>query len=104
MNRFLTAAAAAALATGIAGIASAADVTLRVQHFISNKGAIPAHFILPWAEKVEADSNGRIKVEIYPAMQLGGKPPARLETCQSGRARHQKRCASGSGWAPLAGT
>ena len=26
---------------------------------------------------VEARSGGRIKVEIYPAMQLGGKPPQR---------------------------
>ncbi len=84
MNRFLTAAAAAALATGIAGIASAADVTLRVQHFISNKGAIPAHFILPWAEKVEKDSGGRIDVEVYPRMQLGGKPPALFDQARDG--------------------
>ena len=76
MNRYLTAAAAATIVAGIAGIASAAEVTLRVQHFISNKGAIPAHFILPWAEKVEKDSGGRIDVEVYPQMQLGGKPPA----------------------------
>lgn len=84
MNRFLTAAAAAALVAGIAGAASAADVTLRVQHFISNKGAIPAHFILPWAEKVEKDSGGRIDVEVYPRMQLGGKPPALYDQARDG--------------------
>ena len=84
MNRFLTAAAAAALFAGIAGAANAADVTLRVQHFISNKGAIPAHFILPWAEKVEKDAGGRIDVEVYPRMQLGGKPPALYDQARDG--------------------
>ncbi|MEL7470551.1 MAG: TRAP transporter substrate-binding protein [Pseudomonadota bacterium] len=84
MTKFTTAAAAAALAIGIAGVATAADVTLRVQHFISNKGAIPAHFILPWAEKVEKDSGGRIDVEVYPRMQLGGKPPALYDQARDG--------------------
>lgn len=60
---------------GITG-ALAQEVTLRFQHFISPKGAVPALFMAPWAEKIEAESNGRIKVEIYPAMQLGGAPPA----------------------------
>ncbi|MEM9063358.1 MAG: TRAP transporter substrate-binding protein [Pseudomonadota bacterium] len=84
MTKFMTAAAAAALAIGIAGAATAADVTLRVQHFISNKGAIPKNFILPWAEKVEKDSGGRIKVEVYPRMQLGGKPPALYDQARDG--------------------
>ena len=75
MNAFKATALAAGLALATASTALAQDVTLRFQHFISNKGAVPAHFILPWAEKVEADSGGRIKVEIYPAMQLGGTPP-----------------------------
>ena len=54
----------------------AQEVTLRFQHFISPKGSAPALFMTPWAEKVERESGGRIKVEIYPAMQLGGTPPA----------------------------
>ena len=28
-----------------------------------------------WADKVEKDSGGRIKIERYPTMSLGGKPP-----------------------------
>ncbi len=68
---------AGAMALALAAPAAVAqEVTLRFQHFISNKGAVPAHFILPWAEKIEADSGGRIKVEIFPSMQLGGAPPA----------------------------
>ena len=63
MNKTFKALALATVASTFALSASAAEVTLRVQHFISNKGAIPAHFILPWAEKVEKDSGGRIDVE-----------------------------------------
>ncbi|NNF90007.1 MAG: TRAP transporter substrate-binding protein [Boseongicola sp.] len=71
-RKFLSIAVAA---TVLGGPATAQEVTLRFQHFISPKGAIPAHFGAPWAEKIEAESDGRIKVEIYPAMQLGGTPP-----------------------------
>jgi TRAP-type C4-dicarboxylate transport system substrate-binding protein len=52
--------------------ATAQEVTLRFQHFVSPASANPTYFMEPWARKVEADSNGRIKVEIYPFMQLGG--------------------------------
>ena len=34
--------------------AFAQEVTLRFQHFISPKGAVPALFMTPWAEKIEA--------------------------------------------------
>ena len=67
-----------------AGVGWAQDVTLRCQHFLSPKGSVPAFFITPWAEKVEKDSGGRIKVEIYPAMQLGGKPPALFDQIRDG--------------------
>lgn len=62
----------------------AAEVTLRCQHFLSPKGSVPMFFMEPWAKKVEADSGGRIKVELYPAMQLGGKPPALYDQIRDG--------------------
>lgn len=52
--------------------AIAQEVTLRFQHFVSPASANPTYFMQPWAEKIERDSGGRIKVEIYPVMQLGG--------------------------------
>lgn len=55
-----------------ASIASAQEVTLRFQHFVSPASANPTYFMEPWARKIEEDSNGRIKVELYPFMQLGG--------------------------------
>ena len=38
----------------------------------------------PWGEKIEKESGGRIKVEIYPAMQLGGKPPQLVDQVRDG--------------------
>lgn len=64
--------------------AAAQEVTLRFQHFVSPNSANPKHFIEPWAKKVEEESDGRIKVEIYPFMQLGGKPPAQYDLVRDG--------------------
>lgn len=76
MKLIQSAALAAVLGLATATSTFAQDVTLRFQHFISPKGAVPSLFMAPWAEKIMADSDGRIKVELYPAMQLGGAPPA----------------------------
>ena len=67
---------------GLAGIAlsfstlsaNAADVVLKLHQMLPPQATIPSKVLTPWAEKVEKDSGGRIKVELYPAMQLGGKP------------------------------
>jgi len=40
--------------------------------------------IVPWAEKVEADSGGRISISVYPAMQLGGQAPMLLNQARDG--------------------
>ncbi|NSX54773.1 TRAP transporter substrate-binding protein [Parasulfitobacter algicola] len=85
MNRFLRSALAGAFIAGLgAGVVMAQEVTLRCQHFLSPKASIPAGFITPWAEKIEAESGGRIKVEIYPSMQLGGKPPELYDQMRDG--------------------
>ena len=76
--------AAIAATTVLTCAAEAQEVTLRVQHFLSPEASIPKFFIAPWAEKVEADSDGRIAVEVYPAMQLGGGPPALYDQIRDG--------------------
>ncbi|MGB0659268.1 MAG: TRAP transporter substrate-binding protein [Mangrovicoccus sp.] len=64
--------------------AAAAEVTLRFQHFVSPKSANPTYFMAPWAEAIEEQSGGRIKVEIYPFMQLGGKAPNMYDLIRDG--------------------
>ena len=78
------AAAVAATSVFAASGASAQEVTIRCQHFVSPKAGVPSRFMQPWADKVMADSGGRIKVELYPGMQLGGKPPALYDQIKDG--------------------
>jgi len=73
------------LALGLsAGAVMSQEVTLRFQHFVSPKGAVPQFFMQPWADKILEESGGRLKIEIYPAMQLGGKPPALYDQIRDG--------------------
>ena len=80
---FRTFSLAAAFA-GLASVSSAQEVTLRFQHFVSPLSANPTYFMQPWAEKVERDSGGRIKVELFPMMQLGGKAPDQYDLIRDG--------------------
>ena len=64
--------------------ASAQEFTFRCQHFVSPNAAIPKYFIDPWVKAVEEQSGGRIKFEIYPAMQLGGSPAALYDQIKDG--------------------
>lgn len=75
--------AAAALA-GAAQLAHAADVTLRFHQFLPPQATIPSKAIVPWAQKVEKESGGRIKVQHFPSMQLGGKPPELFDQAKDG--------------------
>ena len=67
-------------AIGLSSAALADDVvTLKIHHLLPPQATVPKNFIEPWTKKVEAESGGRIKFEIYPAMQLGGAPPALID-------------------------
>ncbi len=61
--------------SGAVSTASAQEVTLTMSHFLSPKAPPHAKFLAPWAKKIEEQSKGRIKIEIFPSMTLGGKPP-----------------------------
>ena len=64
--------------------AFAADVTLRFHQFLPPQATIPSKAIVPWAQKVEKESGGRIKVQHFPSMQLGGKPPELYDQATDG--------------------
>ena len=74
-----------AIALGLStGAAMAQEITLRFQHFISPKSSMSTEFFQPWADAVFEQSGGRLKIEIYPAMQLGGKPPSLYDQIRDG--------------------
>ena len=58
--------------------ALAADVTLRFAHFWPAVAGLHKNVYQKWADAVEKESNGRIKVEMYPSATLA-KPPAQYE-------------------------
>ncbi len=52
---------------------SAKKVVLSVHHFLSPASLTHSKFLLPWTERVEKASQGKIAFNIYPSMALGGK-------------------------------
>jgi TRAP-type transport system periplasmic protein len=64
--------------------AAEAEYNLKLHHFLPPMSMAHTQFLEPWAKKVEADSNGRIKIDVYPAMQLGGKAPQLFDQVRKG--------------------
>ncbi|SEB14996.1 TRAP transporter substrate-binding protein [Marinobacterium iners] len=61
-----------------------AEYTFKLHHMLPPMAMPHAEFLEPWAEKIEQESGGRIDIEIYPAMQLGGKPPQLFDQARKG--------------------
>lgn len=64
--------------------AQAETVTLKVAHFLPSSSNAHENIIVPWCNRVEKESAGELKCQIYPAMQLGGTPPQLMEQVRDG--------------------
>ncbi len=62
----------------------AQEVTLRLHHFLGPVSNVHRNFLVPWSQKVQAESGGRLRVQIFPAMQLGGAPPQLYDQARDG--------------------
>lgn len=77
--------ALAVFVAAVASIAQAQDsVTLRFHQFLPATANVPANILQPWAADLEAASGGRIKIEFYDAMALGGKPADLYDQAKDG--------------------
>jgi TRAP-type transport system periplasmic protein len=76
-------AAAALGGSALAGLAQQA-VTLKFHTFMAPLSNVWLNMHKAWMQKVEKDSNGRIKFEAYPAMQLGGTPVQLYDQARDG--------------------
>ena len=65
---------AAALFCAFSNSLAAEPITLRLHTFNSPKSIAVRLFLQPWAEEIEERTEGRVDVQVFPAMQLGGKP------------------------------
>ncbi|MCI5075109.1 TRAP transporter substrate-binding protein [Oricola sp.] len=87
-RNLLTMAGAAALSVVAAGLgakqALAQEVTLRLHQFLPAQANVPKYVLDVWADKVEAESDGRIKILRFPSMQLGGTPPELIDQAIDG--------------------
>lgn len=74
-----------ALTTALCALtASAQDVTLKVHHFWPPGAMPPTRILQPFCDKLAAESNNRMKCQIYPAMQLGGTPGQLIDQAKDG--------------------
>jgi len=64
--------------------AAAQEFTFKLHTLVPPISSPVQKFLKPWGEKVEKASNGRIKVEIYPSMQLGGRPEQLVDQVRDG--------------------
>ncbi|TMV10681.1 TRAP transporter substrate-binding protein [Arenibacterium halophilum] len=65
---------------------AAQEVTLKLHQFLPAPATVPKLILKPWAEKVEAASGGRIKIDHFDAMALGGTPPSLMDQAIDGSA------------------
>lgn len=76
--------AAALIGVCFAVPVSAQEVTLRLHHFLPMTDSVPQDGLTPWAEAIADQSDGRIEIEFYPSMMLGGAPANLFDQARDG--------------------
>ena len=74
----------AAIGLAMASSAAQAQITLKLHHLLPAVAPAQTKMLGPWAKDVEKSSGGKVKIEIYPAMSLGGKPPELINQVRDG--------------------
>lgn len=75
---------AAIAMSAVASVSFAQEVTLKMHQFLPPQANVPKLVLDVWAESVEKASGGRIEVQHFPSMQLGGKPPELMDQAIDG--------------------
>ncbi len=83
-RQFTIGASALAMPAIVTRAHAQAQVTLKLHHFLPPVANGHQKMLVPWVKKVEAASQGKIKIDIFPAMQLGGTPPQLYDQARDG--------------------
>jgi len=83
-HRILSTIVSAAVIAAWSSGAAAQQITLKLHHFLGPKSPAQVKMLAPWAASVEKASGGKVKIEIYPSMSLGGKPPQLINQVRDG--------------------
>lgn len=70
----------------LSGQAQAQELTLKIAHFLPSVATAQKQVMQPWCDQMGQLSNGRIKCQFYPSMQLGGTPGQLVEQAKTGMA------------------
>jgi TRAP-type C4-dicarboxylate transport system substrate-binding protein len=84
LKSIFSALAGTVAAMALAGAASAQEFTFKLHHLLGAKAPAQTQMLEPWAKAVEENSGGRVKIEIFPAMTLGGRPPELIQQARDG--------------------
>ena len=66
------------------GAIAQVPVVLKVHHFLPPGSTTHAKLLVPWCERIEKESTGRMKCQLHPSMQLGGTPPQLYDQARDG--------------------
>lgn len=77
---------ATALAATLFGVSTAfaQEVTLKLHQFLPPQANVPKHILRPWAANVEEATGGKVAIQFFDAMALGGKPPELIDQARDG--------------------
>jgi TRAP-type C4-dicarboxylate transport system substrate-binding protein len=64
--------------------AAAQEVTLKFHHIWNPQAMASVNVIVPWCNKIAAESKDRMKCQILPAMSGGGTPPQLVDRVKDG--------------------
>jgi len=83
-HRILSTIVSAAVIAAWSSGAAAQQITLKLHHFLGPKSPAQVKMLEPWAARIEKASGGKVKIDIYPSMSLGGKPPQLINQVRDG--------------------
>jgi TRAP-type C4-dicarboxylate transport system substrate-binding protein len=64
--------------------AGAQEYTFKLHHMLGAQAPAQTRMLEPWVQQVEENSGGKVKIEIFPAMTLGGTPPELVQQAGDG--------------------
>ena len=83
-QQFAATVAGVVLAIGTATSVAAQDVTLRMHSFLPPQAVLAAEIMKPFADRVSAASDGRIEIQQFDGMSLGGRPTDLIDQARDG--------------------
>ncbi|MEL6476835.1 MAG: TRAP transporter substrate-binding protein [Pseudomonadota bacterium] len=72
------------LAASLLAVSARAEEVLTLHTFMSPKSPTVTKMLEPWAERIAEKSGGKLRVEIFPSMAMGGKPPELYKQVRDG--------------------